>query len=103
MIRLQRSIKVRGAKLEPAMQWAKEITGYINDKFSGANMLVFNERFGDVSTFHWTADFETLSTLEVWQQKLGADQGYQDFITKAENQALFVDGTVYDRILHTLP
>ena len=102
MLRLQRSVKVQDGKFEAATQWAKDITDYLNDKFSGANMLVFNERFGDVSTFHWTADHKTLSTLEEWQKKVGADQGYRDFITKAADQALFVDGTVYDRVLQTL-
>ena len=102
MIRLQRSLKVRGGKLESATQWVKEITSYLNEKISGADVQVFIERFGNVGTFHWTVDFETLKALDEWQMKVGTDQGYADLATKAFNQGLFVDGSIYDLILQTL-
>ena len=79
-----------------------EITSYLNENHSGANLEVFSERFGNVDAFHWIADFETLNALDSWQLKLITDQRYTDLITKANDQELFVDGTLYDRILQTL-
>ena len=103
MIRLLRSIKIRNGKGPAAMKWAKELTDLLNNKFSGDKVQVFIERFGANSTMYWIADYNDIAAFDQWQQRMDADTENQAFLTTAYEQALFVEGTIYDTFLATLP
>jgi hypothetical protein len=95
MIRLQRTMQVRRGY--QAMKWAKELTDYVNTAYGKPQLALFRSRFGNLSTIYWVGDFEDLSTLESWQQKVGTDKGYRELVKKSF--AFVIAGTVEDSIM----
>jgi len=100
MIRFQRSLRSARDKAREATGWAKEVTAYLNGKFPKTNLQVFTHRFGDISTFVWQADFDTLADLDSYQQAVGSDEGYLALIAK--NVGFFAEDSLYDTVLETL-
>ena len=100
MIRFQRSLRATGGKGREAVAWAQEMTAYLNRTLKEINMQVFAQRFGDVNTISWQADFDTLSSLERYQQALIGDQGYWALVEKADG--LFIDGSINDTVFESL-
>ena len=100
MIRWQRSIRSSGARNLEAVQWAKEVTDYVNSKHPNYKVQVFSSRFGDVNMLVWQVDFEDLAALDKYQQSFNTDQGYWELIKKAAG--LFIEGTTNDTVFETL-
>jgi len=100
VIRFQRSIQVAGGKNLEAVQWAKEVTEYLNGKQPDNKAQAFSSRFGDVNEMAWQIDFEDLAALDKYQQFFNTDQGYWEMVKKAED--LFIEGTTYDSAFETL-
>ena len=100
MIRWQRSIRGSGARSLEAVQWAKEVTDYVNSKQPNYKLQAFSLRFGDVNMLVWQVDFEDLAALDKYQQFFNTDQGYWEMVKKAED--LFIEGTTYDSAFETL-
>ena len=100
MIRFQRSIQVAGGKNLEAVQWAKEVTDYLNSKQSNFKAQAFSSRFGEVNEMVWQIDFEDLAALDKYQQFFNTDQGYWEMVKKADG--LFIEGTTYDSAFETL-
>ena len=98
MIRLQRTLQVRRGNL--AMKWARELTDYVNVTYGNPQMALFRSRFGNLSTICWVGDFEDLSALETWQQKVGADKNYRELVKKSF--AFVIAGSVEDTILEAV-
>ena len=100
MIRWQRSIRIaRGKNLE-AVQWAQEVTDYVNSKQPNYTTQVFSSRFGEVNMLVWHVDFEDLAALDKFAQFFSTDQGYLELIRKAAD--FFIEGSVYDSAFETL-
>jgi len=76
------------------------VTTYLNGTFEQANFQVFTQRFGDVNTISWQADFDTLASLESYQQAVSVDQGYWELVDKANG--LFMDGSINDTVFESL-
>ena len=100
MIRWQRSIRTARGRNNEAIQWAKEVTDYVNSIQPKHKAQAFSLRFGDLGTLVWQADFDDLAALDKFQQAIGADQGYWDLVTKSTE--LFIEGTVHDTVYETL-
>jgi len=100
MIRFQRSLRRVANKGMEATEWAKEVTTYLNDKYSETTLQVFGQRFGDVNTVVWQADFDSLASLDNYQQTVGNDEGYLEIVAKSDG--LFVDGTLNDTVFEAL-
>lgn len=100
MIRWQRSIRSSGARSLEAVQWAKEVTDYVNGKQPNYKVQAFSSRFGDVNMLVWQADFEDLADLNKYQEFFNTDQGYWELIKKATD--LFLEGTTYDNAFESL-
>lgn len=100
MIRWQRSIRSSGARNIEAVQWAKEVTDYINKTHPDRTVQVFSARFGDVNMLVWHVDAEDLVALDKYQQSFDTDQGYWEMIQKAAG--LFIEGSLYDSVFETL-
>jgi hypothetical protein len=100
MIRFQRSLRAVGGKRREATAWAQEVTTYLNDKFGETHFQVFTQRFGDINTISWQADFDSLASLENYQQAVNGDQGYWDLVDKPDG--LFLDGTLNDTVFEAL-
>lgn len=95
MIRFQRSMQLKRGK--HGMRWAKELTDYINMAYGEPSFQLLRSRFGNVSTVYWIADFKDLAVLEAWQQKIGADAGYRELVSKAID--IVIDGSINDILL----
>jgi len=100
MIRWQRSIRVAGGKILEAIQWAKEVTAYVNGKQPNHKVQAFSSRFGDTNMLFWQVDFEDLASLDKFQQSFNNDQGYWDLVNKAT--PLFIEGSSYDTVYEEL-
>jgi len=100
MIRFQRTIQVAGGRNLEAVQWAKDVTNYLNGKQPDTMVQAFSSRFGDVNMMAWQIDFDDLAALDKYQQFFNTDQGYWEMIKKAEG--LFIEGTTYDTAFETL-
>ena len=97
MVRFQRTARAKGGKFPEAMQFAKEVAGYLNDKYAPVTIQVYSELFGDVNTIYWYADYKDLATIEGINARLLADQGYWAILNKAAD--LFIEGSVHDTLM----
>jgi hypothetical protein len=100
MIRFQRSLRAIGGKGREATAWAQEVTTYLNGKFGETHLQAFTQRFGDINTISWQADFDSLASLENYQQAVDGDKDYWDLVEKTDG--LFVDGTLNDTVFEAL-
>ena len=100
MIRWQRSIQSAGGKNLEAVQWAKEVVGYVHSKQPNYKVQAFSSRFGDVNVIVWQVDFEDLAALDKYQEFFTTDQGYWELIKKAA--PLFREGSTYDTVFESL-
>ncbi len=97
MVRFQRTARAKGGKFLEAMQFAKEVAGYLNDKYAPVSIQVYSELFGDVNTIYWYVDYKDLATIEGINAQLLADQGYWAIVNKATD--LFIEGSVHDALM----
>ncbi|MGD8404967.1 MAG: hypothetical protein PVJ21_15000 [Anaerolineales bacterium] len=100
MIRWQRSIRARVGKGLEAVQWAKEVTDYVNSKQPDHEAQAFSSTFGDINLLVWHVDFEDLAALDKFSKFFETDQGYLELVRKAAD--LFIDGSVYDSAFESL-
>ncbi|MFO8100959.1 MAG: hypothetical protein R6U37_02155 [Dehalococcoidia bacterium] len=95
MIRFERRASFQRGK--GAVKWAKEITEYINAQNPEAQLQLFVERFDDINSICWMADFEDLMALDRWQSKVGGDDGYQKLRKKSFD--MLIEGTIFDTVM----
>ncbi|HEU0297105.1 MAG TPA: hypothetical protein VFR47_30475 [Anaerolineales bacterium] len=100
MIRFQRSGRIARGKDLQAIEWSKEVTAYLNGKFSEANLQVFSHRFGDIDTLAWQADFDSLASLDSYQRAINGDKEFWERLGKSTE--FFVEGSFFDTVFETL-
>lgn len=100
MIRFQRSGRIARGKDLQAIEWSKEMTAYLNGKFSEANLQVFSHRFGDIDTLAWQADFDNLASLDSYQRAINGDKEFWERLGKSTE--FFVEGSFFDTVFETL-
>jgi hypothetical protein len=91
-------MKVRRGK--HSLLWAKEVFDYLNAVDGKPELQLFRARFGSVSTLYVVADFPDLATLEAWQKRIGADQGYRALIRQGID--IVIEGSIEDRVFESL-
>ena len=98
MLRFHRSARTAvGARFPEAVQWAKEVTEYINSKYPEATLLAFAEQYGAVGTIHWYVDYEDIATLDRVGSQILTDEGYWAILGKAAD--LFIEGSTKDTLM----
>ena len=100
MFRFHRIARVSRGKFQEAVQWAKEVAGYINTKYAPVSVQAYAELFGDVGMVHWYADYEDLATIEKFNAQLLADQGYWAVLNKGAD--LFIEGSLHDTLIQSV-
>jgi hypothetical protein len=96
MFRFERTTTVKSvADMPAAMQFAAEVTGYLNKQHSlkmdfGAE--VFNEY-----RVHWYFDFESVDKLSAMGMTLLQDAKYTEMLAKG--RAFWVEGSLRDTIV----
>jgi hypothetical protein len=99
MVRFQRTAIARGANVLKAIEWAKEITEFINKKYPQGKLQLFTGRFAPYGTIYWAADFEDFAALDRLMEAITADQEYWALLSKAEG--LFLEGRGSDVVMVT--
>ncbi len=100
MYRWHRIARAKTDKFPEAVQWAKEVSSYVNTKYPPSSIQAYAEVFGEVNLVHWYADYEDLAQLERINSQLLADKAYWGMINKAA--ALFIDGSAHDTLINSL-
>lgn len=100
MVRFHRLARTSAGKGPEATQWAKEIADYISANYSQTQVQAYAEQFGDFGTLHWTADFESLASVEEFLTQLQADEEYMAVALKGAD--LLIEGSVKDTLMTSL-
>ena len=100
MFRFQRSGRVKNDKMLEATKWAKEITEYINTKYSQVSLQAYSEMFCDLHTITWYADYKDLATLESVFTQLKSDEGYWAIVIKGLEW--FIEGSFRDTLMSSI-
>jgi hypothetical protein len=80
-----------------AMAWGKQIVEFMNETYPEATVHVFVARFGQLGHMEWHVDFEDLAALDAYQERVGADETYQEHIRAGQD--LLVEGSGRDDVL----
>jgi len=100
MILFVRSVRTIRGKRGEAKKWAIELTDYINAQCPDIKCKVFIPRFGEMNWIYWITEFETLTDLDAWQQKIASDEGYHKLSLQAQH--LFTQDSIEDKVLTSL-
>jgi hypothetical protein len=90
MIKQIRKIKPKSDKFFEAIQFARELVNFLNEKYPELKSEVFWERFGDAQTLHFYFQYDNLADFEGKVDKLMADKDFLAINNKG--MILFVDG-----------
>jgi len=99
MIRWMRSGQVAHPKYPQAMQWAKEITEFVNKKYRIQTSVYF-ETFGKVGTIRWFTDHADFAAYEKVRNQYLADQEYWQIVNRSAE--LFIQGSFFDTVMQSI-
>lgn len=97
-VRWTRTALIANGKFMEAVAWSKEVSGYIESKWSSPPLSTWVDAFGQVGTIRWSLDFTDLSAVEKIQGQMLTDAGYWQLVDQAYKKGLFVDGSGNDVI-----
>ncbi len=96
MYRFIRTVRPRTtANLAPGLQWAGEVTAYINKTYA-LNLKFGAELFGK-GRIHWHFDTDSLDKITALNAKMMQDRDYQALLDKGK--ALWLEGSNKDSII----
>ena len=96
MYRLIRSVKLKPATALESIQIAQEIAEYVNKNYSQTKSQVYTPVFSELQKVFWFSDFENLSVIEEFGQKIMADEGYMSIVVKLADK--IIEGSVKDEL-----
>ena len=95
--RWHRSSLISGGKADEAIQFAIEVSKYVNNKYPEITVYPYIEVFGTIGKLHWFVDYDSLATAERIMSELSSDAGYEALLKKAAN--LFIEGSGRDTMM----
>ncbi len=99
MFRFIRTVRPRtAAHLAPGMQWAAEVTAYVNKTYA-LNLKFGAELFGK-GRIHWHFDTDSLDKITAMNAKMMQDRDYQALLEKGKS--LWLEGSAKDGIVAIL-
>ncbi len=99
MFQLIRTVQAKNAAMLPAaLQFAAEVTRYVNKTY-GTNVQYGVEAFSG-AVLHWHFQAESLDQMTALDAKLLQDREYASLLGNAKD--LWVDGTFKDTIVNLL-
>ncbi len=99
MFRSQMSGQAKSDKLDEAIQFAKEVTEYINSKYAPLSIQAYSGIVDDDNTIYWYSDYKDLSTIESFRAKLRSDQEYWALVFKGLD--CFVERSFHETLMST--
>ena len=97
-VRFDRSIVIARGKNKEAMEFAANISSYI-EQLTGVSLVWGLEVGGTVGKVHWYADYEDMAALEAVLGQTMNDSGYQELLDSAVDA--FV-GAAEDTLVYTM-
>ena len=97
-VRWMRSAQISRGRIPEGLAWAKEVSAYVEKKFSLPVVEVFMDSFGEVGTIRWMMDFPDLNAVDAAFAKTMTDADYWKMIDKATKSELFIDGSIRDTV-----
>ena len=83
------------AELAPAMQWAGEVTAYVNKTYA-INLKYGVDLFGK-GRIHWHFDADSLDKITGMNARMMQDRDYQGLLAKGKS--LWLEGSYEDTIV----
>jgi hypothetical protein len=102
MYRWIRTAKISNGRFPQAIGWAKEVSGFVQKKFKTPDIRVYTAAVGEIGTLVWETDYSDLATLEKIQAQIPGDSEYWQYIHRAAQEQLFIDGETRDTLLRQL-
>ena len=100
MIRLDGSfVPLPGKYFIQAMQWAKEIAEFVNNKYK-IQVSVYMDSFGEIGTIRWFCDYTDLATMEKVGNQLNTDQEYWQKVIQSSD--FIVQSSVHDTVMRAI-
>ncbi|MFX0203681.1 MAG: NIPSNAP family protein [Candidatus Hodarchaeota archaeon] len=100
MIRWTRSLRISSGKYnQQAIQWAKEITEFLNKKYK-PQFSVYMDILGEGGTIRWFCDYADLATLEKVAEQIVQDQEYWQKVNQGSD--FFMPGSVHDTVMSAI-
>ncbi len=99
MVRWTRCTRIKYGAFIQAVQWAKEITKFVNEKYK-IKLSVYMDSFGDFGTIRWFCDYADLAAMEKVGHQLLADKEYLQKVNKGAD--LLIPGSVCDTVMRAM-
>jgi dienelactone hydrolase len=98
-IRFHRKAEIHEGKMMEAIQWAKEITEYVNANYPEVFVSLYIEKSGTATIIHWFGDYKDLATYNRFMWQIRRDEKYLALVSKASERGLFISESVHDTSL----
>ena len=100
-IRFHRKAQIHEGKLLEAIQWAKEITEYVNANYREVFVSLYIEKSGiaTIIHLHWFVDYKDQATYNSLGRQISSDEKYLALISKSSERGLFIGESVHDTLL----
>jgi hypothetical protein len=98
-VRLNRTAVFEPDKADEAMQFAAEVTSYINENW-GISIIWGMEVGGTYGKVHWFANYTDMAQMEETLDRTMSDEGYRKLL--ADSAGLFVVGETTDTLVYTM-
>jgi len=98
-IRFHRKAQIQENKMLKAIQWAKEITQYVNAGYPEVFVSLYIEKSEAGTIVHWFVDYKDSSTYEQVMQRIRRDEKYLALISQSSEQNLFIRESVHNTLL----
>ena len=92
---------IKDGKRMEAIQFAKEIIAYGNEKDPQSKGRIYTEIFGAVGKIIWIYEGKDLATFERGHKQFMADPAYRAILAKGAG--LFIEGSVNDTLMARIP
>ena len=100
MFRFQRSGRTKNGKTPQAIMLAKEITDYLNGKYSQISIQVYTQVFDGFNTIYWISDYNDLATIKNVSKQIMLDQGCWEIVNKG--MEMFIQGGFNDTLMSSV-
>jgi hypothetical protein len=97
----KREALIKDGKRMEAIQFAKEIIAYGNEKSPQSKGRIYTEIFGAVGKIIWIYEGKDLATFEQGHKQFMADPAYRAILAKAAG--LFIEGSIKDTLMARIP
>jgi dienelactone hydrolase len=101
-IRFHRKGEIQKGKRLKAIEFAKEITQYLNAAYPEIAVSLYIEKSETTTVAHWFGDYKDLAAYERFIQQIRKDERYLALVTESSDRNLFVREGTHDALLTSI-